>query len=241
MMSCITPTKRLRHVVQRPVGEDDRVLEQAVGVDVGARKVHLRRLPQGRLRRRAPTAEAAAVEGQRRARGGVVDVLDGVQLEVDDAPGDRASRGDPRRRRAPRPIDVRFLAATNRPLSRLMADGEFREDLYFRLCVFPIHIPPLRDRLEDVADLARFFLGQVDPRQGVDPTLRDDTLAELRRRPWTGNVRELRNAIERAAIIARGGPILPGTCRRPSTSTPSTPVPAATAWTPSSPAGPRPL
>ena len=109
----------------------------------------------------------------------------------------------------PRPIDVRFLAATNRPLARLMAEGEFREDLYFRLCVFPIHTPPLRERLEDVAELARYFLGQVDPRQGVDPTLRDDTLAELRRRPWTGNVRELRNAIERAAIVARGGPILP--------------------------------
>ncbi|MDG3005768.1 sigma-54-dependent transcriptional regulator [Paludisphaera mucosa] len=109
----------------------------------------------------------------------------------------------------PRPIDVRFLAATNRPLPKLMAEGQFREDLFFRLSVFPIHIPPLRDRLEDVPDLARHFLAQVDPRQGGEVALRDDTLAELRRRPWSGNVRELRNAIERAAIIARGGPILP--------------------------------
>ena len=109
----------------------------------------------------------------------------------------------------PRPIDVRFLAATNRPLPRLMAEGQFREDLFFRLSVFPIHIPPLRDRLEDIPELARHFLRQVDPRQGDAAALRSDTLAELKRRPWTGNVRELRNAIERAAIVARGGPILP--------------------------------
>ncbi|OJW05547.1 MAG: transcriptional regulator [Planctomycetales bacterium 71-10] len=109
----------------------------------------------------------------------------------------------------PRGIDVRFLAATNRPLHRLMADGQFREDLFFRLSVFPIHIPPLRDRLEDVPELARFFIAQADPARGRDADLRDDTLAELRRRPWAGNVRELRNAIERAVILARGGPILP--------------------------------
>ncbi len=109
----------------------------------------------------------------------------------------------------PRPIDVRFLAATNRPLQRLMADGEFREDLFFRLSVFPIRVPPLRERLEDLPELARAFIAQADPVRGRDATLRDATLAELRRRPWTGNVRELRNAVERAVILARGGPILP--------------------------------
>lgn len=109
----------------------------------------------------------------------------------------------------PRGIDVRFLAATNRPLHRLMADGLFREDLFFRLSVFPIHIPPLRDRLDDVPELARTFVAQADPSRGRDADIRDETLAELRRRPWTGNVRELRNAIERAVILARGGPILP--------------------------------
>jgi two-component system nitrogen regulation response regulator GlnG len=109
----------------------------------------------------------------------------------------------------PRGIDVRFLAATNRPLHRLMAEGAFREDLFFRLSVFPIHIPPLRERLEDLPDLARHFIAQADPSRDRDADLRADTLAELRRRPWTGNVRELRNAIERAVIFARGGPILP--------------------------------
>jgi two-component system nitrogen regulation response regulator GlnG len=109
----------------------------------------------------------------------------------------------------PRPIDVRFLAATNRPLTELMAAGQFREDLFFRLSVFPIHVPPLRDRLDDVPILAKHFLALASPRQGQDVTLRDDLIAELTRRPWLGNVRELRNAIERAAIVARGGPVLP--------------------------------
>lgn len=109
----------------------------------------------------------------------------------------------------PRPINVRFLAATNRNLGELMAAGAFREDLYFRLGVFPIHVPPLRDRLDDVPELARHFLRLVDPRRGENPTLRDDLIAELLSRPWRGNVRELRNAIDRAAIVARGGPLLP--------------------------------
>jgi two-component system nitrogen regulation response regulator GlnG len=104
----------------------------------------------------------------------------------------------------PRPIDVRFLAATNRPLGALMAAGQFREDLYFRLSVFPIHVPPLRDRREDIPTLGGYFLGQLgQPR--VDPvSLRDDVARELMARTWSGNVRELRNAIERAAIVARG-------------------------------------
>ena len=109
----------------------------------------------------------------------------------------------------PRPINVRFLAATNRDLAKLMAAGEFREDLYFRLGVFPIHVPPLRDRLDDVPELARHFLRLVDPRRGENHVLRDELILELIARPWRGNVRELRNAIERAAIVARGGPLLP--------------------------------
>jgi two-component system nitrogen regulation response regulator GlnG len=109
----------------------------------------------------------------------------------------------------PRPIDVRFLAATNRPLPELMAAGQFREDLFFRLSVFPIHVPPLRDRPDDIPVLAKHFLAVANPRQSQEVVLRDDLIEELTRRPWLGNVRELRNAIERAAIVARGGPVLP--------------------------------
>jgi two-component system nitrogen regulation response regulator GlnG len=109
----------------------------------------------------------------------------------------------------PRPIDVRFLAATNRPLEALMAAGEFREDLFFRLSVFPIRVPPLRERPEDIPALASHFLSQLSLPPGGQVSLRGDVSAELMARPWLGNVRELRNAIERAAILAREGEIRP--------------------------------
>jgi DNA-binding NtrC family response regulator len=109
----------------------------------------------------------------------------------------------------PRPIDVRFLAATNRPLDELMASGEFREDLFFRLSVFPIRVPPLRDRREDIPALASHFLDLLNLPLGGQDSLRDDVVSDLMSRPWPGNVRELRNAIERAAIVARGREIHP--------------------------------
>jgi len=109
----------------------------------------------------------------------------------------------------PRSTDIRVIAATNRPLAALMAAGEFREDLFFRLSVFQIHIPPLRDRREDIPILAEHFLKQSRLVNVADTPLADDVQSALYERPWTGNVRELRNAIEHAAIIARGRPIRP--------------------------------
>jgi two-component system nitrogen regulation response regulator GlnG len=125
----------------------------------------------------------------------------------------------------PRPIDVRFLAATNRPLADQMAAGEFRRDLFFRLSVFPIHVPPLRDRQEDIPELTRHFLRRVDPGGEAAGALGDDVIAVLMQRPWPGNVRELRNAIERAAILARGQPIRPEHLTSPSSK--AVPVPGA--------------
>lgn len=107
----------------------------------------------------------------------------------------------------PRSTDIRVIAATNRPLAALMAAGEFREDLFFRLSVFQIHIPPLRDRREDIPILAEHFLKQSRLANVAETPLADDVQSALFGRPWTGNVRELRNAIEHAAIIARGRPI----------------------------------
>jgi two-component system nitrogen regulation response regulator GlnG len=104
----------------------------------------------------------------------------------------------------PRPTDIRVLAATNRPLDELMAAGRFREDLFFRLSVFPIHLPPLRDRRDDIPALAGHFLRQARLIAAADMRLTPAFLEALRARPWTGNVRELRNAIEHAAIVARG-------------------------------------
>lgn len=107
----------------------------------------------------------------------------------------------------PRQTDMRVIAATNRPLADLMASGLFREDLFFRLSVFQIHIPPLRERREDIPALAEHFLRRSRLPDVADTHLSPGVLAELRSRPWTGNVRELRNAVEHAAIVARGRPI----------------------------------
>jgi DNA-binding NtrC family response regulator len=106
-----------------------------------------------------------------------------------------------------RPIDLRILAATNRPLTEMVAAGTFREDLYFRLAAFPIRVPPLRERLDDIPALARHFLARIRGRSGQSEELTVEVVAALRARPWPGNIRELRNAIEHAAILARGGPI----------------------------------
>ncbi|HEX8163869.1 MAG TPA: sigma-54 dependent transcriptional regulator [Pyrinomonadaceae bacterium] len=101
------------------------------------------------------------------------------------------------------PVDVRIVAATNRDLKTAAEAGEFRLDLYFRLAVFPVEIPPLRERGDDVALLARHFAAQFGRElRGREATLSDEAVALLRARPWQGNVRELENAIERACILA---------------------------------------
>lgn len=106
----------------------------------------------------------------------------------------------------PRPTDIRIIAATNRPIAELIAGGQFREDLYYRLSVFQIHIPPLRERREDIAELATHFLKQARLADG-EARIAPAALDELRERPWLGNIRELRNAIERAAVVSRGAMI----------------------------------
>jgi transcriptional regulator with GAF, ATPase, and Fis domain len=145
--------------------------------------------------------------------------------------GTRASRAD-----------IRVVAATNRDLHAAMRRGEFREDLYYRLGVFEIALPPLRHRPEDILDLAEVFLTEIGatvgrPAAGLD----SDAKAQLLAYSWPGNVRELRNAIERAVILADGGLIrrehlpvtpLPAAARAPLEATPeealvSAPLPAS--------------
>jgi two-component system response regulator AtoC len=106
--------------------------------------------------------------------------------------------GDQRTRR----IDVRVLAATARDLAAEVKAGRFREDLFYRVHVVTIHLPPLRERREDVAPLARLFAARLAARFGSPLTLSDDALVWLEAQPWPGNVRELENAIERAAVLS---------------------------------------
>ncbi len=106
----------------------------------------------------------------------------------------------------PQRLDVRVLAATHQDLSSRVSDGRFRHDLFFRLNVFQVNLPPLRERVEDVEPLAEHFLRRIEPRALPLPP---ETLRLLQSLPWPGNVRELRNALEYAAIVARGGPLLP--------------------------------
>src|SRR5690606_37050812 len=102
-------------------------------------------------------------------------------------------------------IDVRVIAATNRDLTADVAAGRFREDLYYRLSVFPIRIPPLRDRKEDIKVLADHFIELASKELGKpQPQITDAQVAALKAYDWPGNVRELQNVIERAVILSRG-------------------------------------
>ncbi|MFN8730460.1 MAG: sigma-54-dependent transcriptional regulator [Planctomyces sp.] len=104
--------------------------------------------------------------------------------------------------------DVRVVATSNQDLPKAIARGAFRQDLFFRLNVLPIHLPPLRDRLEDVPDLARHFLACAAARDGrTAPELSDDAVAVLAAYSWPGTVRELHNICERAVALCRSGVI----------------------------------
>ena len=100
------------------------------------------------------------------------------------------------------PVDVRVIAATNRDPAQAVRDGTMREDLYYRLNVFPIVLPPLRERGEDIDLLADLFLEAVNAREGTSKTWSPEARTLLRSHAWPGNVRELKNAVERAAILA---------------------------------------
>jgi transcriptional regulator with GAF, ATPase, and Fis domain len=109
--------------------------------------------------------------------------------------------GSPR----PIPVDVRIIAATHQDLEQGIASGRFREDLFYRLNVFPIRVPPLRERAEDIPLLAWSFIEEFRQAHGKQiDSINPDSLVLLQRYPWPGNIRELRNVVERAMIAAAG-------------------------------------
>jgi len=109
------------------------------------------------------------------------------------------------------PIDVRVIAATNRDPARAVAGGSLRGDLYYRLADFPIELPPLRDRREDIPILAQRFLDRLNERYGTRRYLTPEALRQLMARSWPGNVRELRHAVQRAYILATDDAVGPQT------------------------------
>jgi DNA-binding NtrC family response regulator len=104
------------------------------------------------------------------------------------------------------PVDVRIIATTNQELERNIRENRFRQDLYYRLAVFHMHIPPLRHHPEDVPEIASFFLKRFTRPPVAIP---DDQMARMQAYPWPGNVRELRNVIERACLLRQGNRIKP--------------------------------
>ncbi len=102
-------------------------------------------------------------------------------------------------------VDVRMIAATHRSLADMVRNGSFREDLFYRLNVFPIEIPPLRERREDIPLLVNYFVSKLSRRMGKQiNSIPDEAMELLIRNPWRGNIRELANFMERAVILTRG-------------------------------------
>jgi len=135
-------------------------------------------------------------------------------------------------------VDVRLVATTNRDLRADADAGKFRQDLFYRLNVVPIHLPPLRDRREDIPILVHHFLSRAAQQLGVEVSgVTPEAVASLQQRPWPGNIRELANAVERAVILSRGGVLRPeafhdepsSRAGRPAMVTPPGTMPAAVA------------
>ncbi len=210
--------------------------ESGTGKEVAARAIHMasaRRdkpfiaintaaIPEGLVESEVFGHEQGAFTGATRARPGVFEMADGGTLFLDEiaempiALQPKLLRvleeGSARRLGGSRDIsfDVRVLAATNRPPAQAIREGKLREDLYYRLTVFELTLPPLRDRIEDVALLSQHFVREFGRKHGMDVDGVGDAAREmLERHPWPGNVRELRNVIERATIVARTGWIEP--------------------------------
>ena len=112
---------------------------------------------------------------------------------------------DPVGSKRPVKVDIRLISATNQDLIKQVQDGKFREDLYYRLNVFPIWVPPLKERDSDIPELVNHFMARFASEEGKRITsITDDALDMLRRYPWPGNVRQLENAVFRAVVLADG-------------------------------------
>lgn len=214
-------------LIQGESGTGKEVIARAIH-DRGARRdgpfiaVNCGALPESLVEAELFGYERGAFTGADRARAGLIEDADGGTLFLDEIgeltlPAqvkllrvlqERSVRrlGAQRERK----LNVRFIAATNRDLAELVAEGRFREDLYYRLNVMPIVVPPLRERREDIEPLMRHFLRRAAIRLGVrELKIEPATVELLQRYAFPGNVRELENLCERAVILAQGSTIGP--------------------------------
>ena len=224
----------VREIVERVATRDTTVLvlgESGTGKEVAARYLHARSRRSGATFVAVNTAaipatmledelfghEKGAFTGADRERIGVFEAADGGTLfldEIGDMSPDLQSRmlriietqaftrlGGTRQI----DVDVRLIAATNRDLAREVKEGRFREDLYYRLSVFPVRMPPLRERTDDILPLAMHFAAEIASRAGQPaPGISEGATRRLLAHSWPGNVRELKNVIERAMIMVKG-------------------------------------
>jgi two-component system response regulator HydG len=232
MLGDSPPMREVRRLIDRVAGLDVTVLvtgESGTGKEVVARAIHRAShrargpfvavncgaIPANLIESELFGHARGAFTGAANARAGLFDEAAGGTLlldEIGELPADlqvklnrvlqeRTCRrvGESRER----PVDVRVVAATHRPLEHLIADGRFREDLYFRLAVYPIELPPLRRRGDDVLLLARHFLDAAAARFGRPCAgFSPEVVRQLCAHPWPGNVRQLRNVVERALILS---------------------------------------
>jgi transcriptional regulator with PAS, ATPase and Fis domain len=179
-------------------------------------KVHCAALPETLLESELFGYEKGAFTGATRQKPGRLELADGGTLFLDEI-GDISPATQVKLLRVLQDrefervggtstltADVRFIAATHRDLDQMVGEGEFREDLFYRLNVLPIWTPPLRERPGDVAELSRFFCGQFAEQAGRDIRLADDAVEALEGWKWPGNVRELQNFVERLVVMSDG-------------------------------------
>ncbi|HET7274684.1 MAG TPA: sigma-54 dependent transcriptional regulator [Longimicrobiaceae bacterium] len=231
MVGSSAPMQKLRALIERVAPTDARVLitgESGTGKELVAAAIHRHSDRAGEAFVRVNCAaiprdlvesemfghERGAFTGATERRRGRFELADGGILFLDEV-GDLGLDAQAKLLRAleggsiervgggePIAVDVRVLAATNKDLSAEVAEGRFREDLYFRLNVIPIHLPALRERREDIPALVQHFLERLRARNALrPPRLTQPALDALARHPWPGNIRELANIVERLMIL----------------------------------------
>ncbi len=235
MIGTSTPLEQVRKVISKVAPTQARVLiqgENGSGKELVARLIHdlserasgpfvdvnCAAIPKDLLESELFGHEKGSFTGATAQRKGKFEQADGGTLFLDEV-GDMSLDAQAKVLRVieeqrvqrvggsePIPVDVRLVAATNQDLKSGAEDGSFREDLYYRLAVVPIFVPPLRDRNQDISVLAQTFLQQMASNLGREepPVLTDKARAWLERQQWPGNVRQLRNLMERCVILADG-------------------------------------